>query len=100
MLLKAINLFAGIVGDEDFMEIDGLMLINDFINKEEEDYLMERIDRVEWALSQSGRRKQVCQSIRIMPIHALRSSRIIVIVGLWSSGQFQAQESENHEVPR
>ncbi|KAF8357909.1 nmad-1 [Pristionchus pacificus] len=52
------NASTSIVGDEDFMEIDGLMLINDFINKEEEDYLMERIDRVEWALSQSGRRKQ------------------------------------------
>ncbi|GMR42556.1 hypothetical protein PMAYCL1PPCAC_12751, partial [Pristionchus mayeri] len=47
-----------LLGDEECMQIDGLLLINDFVSEEEENYLMDRIDRVEWALSQSGRRKQ------------------------------------------
>ncbi|GMT19281.1 hypothetical protein PFISCL1PPCAC_10578 [Pristionchus fissidentatus] len=47
-----------LIGDEECFEIDGLLLIPDFIDEKEEEYLMDRIDRVEWALSQSGRRKQ------------------------------------------
>uniref|UniRef100_A0AC35TZ27 2OG-FeII_Oxy_2 domain-containing protein n=1 Tax=Rhabditophanes sp. KR3021 TaxID=114890 RepID=A0AC35TZ27_9BILA len=40
------------------LEIEGLLLQLDFVNGEEEKFLAERIDKKEWKLSQSGRRKQ------------------------------------------
>lgn len=47
------------------IEIPGLLLISNFITKEEEEQLMEMIDKVDWAQSQSGRRKQVCVLILV-----------------------------------
>lgn len=43
----------------DEVELDGLMLVHDFISEDEERELVAEIDKKEWALSQSGRRKQV-----------------------------------------
>uniref|UniRef100_A0A0N4ZMU4 2OG-FeII_Oxy_2 domain-containing protein n=1 Tax=Parastrongyloides trichosuri TaxID=131310 RepID=A0A0N4ZMU4_PARTI len=40
------------------IDIKGLLLYKNFINQEEEDFLVNRIDKKEWKLSQSGRRKQ------------------------------------------
>lgn len=40
------------------IEIPGLLLIPGFLSADEEKQLMEMIDGVEWAQSQSGRRKQ------------------------------------------
>ncbi|CAJ0571186.1 unnamed protein product, partial [Mesorhabditis spiculigera] len=42
----------------DQLSIGGLLLIHNFISKEEEARLMETINKVDWAPSQSGRRKQ------------------------------------------
>ena len=44
---------------ESAIELDGLLLIPDFLSEAQEATLLERIDAVEWAQSQSGRRKQV-----------------------------------------
>ncbi|CEF67222.1 Alpha-ketoglutarate-dependent dioxygenase alkB homolog 4 [Strongyloides ratti] len=44
--------------DKDYVDIGGLLLFKDFINDEEEKFLVDRIDKKEWKLSQSGRRKQ------------------------------------------
>lgn len=41
------------------INVDGLLLINDFISENEESFLVEKIDKKSWVLSQSGRRKQV-----------------------------------------
>ncbi|CAJ0955608.1 unnamed protein product, partial [Mesorhabditis belari] len=40
------------------LAIEGLLLIENFITEDEETRLMKTIDKVDWALSQSGRRKQ------------------------------------------
>lgn len=44
---------------ENYVELEGLLLVKDFLNKEVEEFLIKKIDRKEWTLSQSGRRKQV-----------------------------------------
>uniref|UniRef100_A0A0N5BWW6 2OG-FeII_Oxy_2 domain-containing protein n=1 Tax=Strongyloides papillosus TaxID=174720 RepID=A0A0N5BWW6_STREA len=41
-----------------YIDINGLLLFKDFISEDEEEFLVNRIDRKEWKLSQSGRRKQ------------------------------------------
>ncbi|KAK0421263.1 hypothetical protein QR680_015145 [Steinernema hermaphroditum] len=49
------------IASEDAKEtltVDGLLLIPDFLSIEEEEKLVETIDKKEWVLSQSGRRKQ------------------------------------------
>lgn len=41
------------------ISIEGLLLIENFITEEEEEVLVNKIDKFSWNLSQSGRRKQV-----------------------------------------
>lgn len=45
--------------DSEAFEINGINLLFDFLSEEEEERLVKEIDMKEWALSQSGRRKQV-----------------------------------------
>ncbi|VDN55036.1 unnamed protein product [Dracunculus medinensis] len=46
------------LNEENYVELEGLLLVKDFLNKEVEEFLIKKIDRKEWTLSQSGRRKQ------------------------------------------
>ena len=77
---------------ESAIELDGLLLIPDFLSEAQEATLLERIDAVEWAQSQSGRRKQV----------GSRSENIVTVAfpGLRAAGQLQAQEGEDGQVHR
>ncbi|PAV63511.1 hypothetical protein WR25_07684 [Diploscapter pachys] len=45
-------------GSSESIEMDGLMLVENFLTTEEETDILKMIDKVEWAVSQSGRRKQ------------------------------------------
>ncbi|KAH7719473.1 Protein F09F7.7 a [Aphelenchoides avenae] len=44
---------------QEALVVDGLLLVPDFITEEEESKLVSQIDATEWALSRSGRRKQI-----------------------------------------
>jgi alkylated DNA repair protein alkB family protein 4 len=46
----------------DQFTLPGIALIEDFLNEQEEADIVCRIDKTEWVLSQSGRRKQVCNA--------------------------------------
>lgn len=50
------------VSTDGSIEIDGLTLIHNFLSESEESKILNMIDTVEWAQSQSGRRKQVRKS--------------------------------------
>lgn len=67
-------------------EIHGLLLIKNFINKEEEKKLVEDIEKVPWLPSQSGRRKQVS-------FHQLTHFKY-KIIGLRSTCKFQRKKSQ------
>ena len=38
-----------------------------FISDDEEKYILDHVDSNQWVLSQSGRKKQVCHSLNILP---------------------------------
>lgn len=44
---------------EDYLVVPGLYVITDFLSEAEELDLVDVIDKTDWVLSQSGRRKQV-----------------------------------------
>uniref|UniRef100_A0A183TWI9 Anaphase-promoting complex subunit 2 n=1 Tax=Toxocara canis TaxID=6265 RepID=A0A183TWI9_TOXCA len=43
---------------EECVSVDGILLVHDFLTEQEEEDLVKKIDKKEWMISQSGRRKQ------------------------------------------
>ncbi|EPB72422.1 hypothetical protein ANCCEY_08493 [Ancylostoma ceylanicum] len=56
---SATNSCSSSTQNDDVIDINGLMVVHDFLSESEEADIIEMIDGVEWVLSQSGRRKQV-----------------------------------------
>ena len=46
-------------GSESFPVLNGIRIVENFVNEEEERQIVSEIDKSEWKMSQSGRRKQV-----------------------------------------
>ncbi|EYC39983.1 hypothetical protein Y032_0634g912 [Ancylostoma ceylanicum] len=55
---SATNSCSSSTQNDDVIDINGLMVVHDFLSESEEADIIEMIDGVEWVLSQSGRRKQ------------------------------------------
>jgi hypothetical protein len=71
----------------DLFNLSGISLIEDFLTEQEEADIVSRIDNNEWMLSQSGRRKQVCEQL-------LKLGSSHLFLGFRTKGELQAQKGK------
>lgn len=83
------RLLKGGDGEEDKFTLSGITLIEDFLTEKEEEDIVDKIEATDWALSQSGRRKQVRysnnllhHSFRIMGPGSISIRRRLSVIGL------------------
>lgn len=80
---------ANIRSNIESFQMGGLLVIENFLSEDEEEQLVKDIELTPWALSQSGRRKQVRFFYFGLQLFYIYST----LLGLWSSCKLQTSKS-------